>query len=197
MDTTTLCINNNDPLESINEKESNIQYIQRKKNNRRFTIEEDNELRQYVELYGPINWSFIASCMKTRNARQCRERWCQYLSPESNQKPWTKEEEMKLQRLAKEYDKDWSQIGRYFKGRVLSQLRNKYKTIERRNKRKQDDFKKRRKKTPLRTAKFTFNPPIPTVYYTYGQNIEENSDNSYDSYNDIVYEYEYDSCILL
>ena len=100
--------------------------------NRRFTKEEDEMLTKLVNLYGAGNWLFIASCMKTRNSRQCKDRWCQYLSPEANQSAWTQEEEERLKKLYKELNGKWLEIGKYFEGRALSQIRNKWKTLERR-----------------------------------------------------------------
>ena len=100
--------------------------------NRRFTPEEDQKLTELVQLYGAGNWIFIASCMKTRNSRQCKDRWCQYLSPEANQSAWTEEEEERLKQLYQKYNGKWLEIGKYFEGRALSQIRNKWKTLERR-----------------------------------------------------------------
>ena len=167
-------------------KETTMNIHPKKKINRRFTKEEDNELRKYVKLYGKDNWRFIASCMKNRNARQCRERWCQYLSPNSNLNPWTKEEEQKLKKLAKVYNKDWTKIINYFKGRALSQLRNKYKTLERRdNKIIKEDKRKCRKKTPNRTVKFTLQSPI-------SKSPEEPIDSSDYLFDSFIDELEYD-----
>ena len=104
----------------------------RHKVNRRFTQEEDETLTKLVKLYGAGNWLFIASCMKTRNSRQCKDRWYQYLSPESNQSPWTEEEEKKLRELVQQYNGRWLEIGKFFEGRALSQIRNKWRTLERR-----------------------------------------------------------------
>ena len=44
---------------------------------------EDQKLRQLVDVSGDnIQWSSIAREIKTRNARQCRERWNCYLNPD-------------------------------------------------------------------------------------------------------------------
>jgi hypothetical protein len=47
----------------------------------KFTPEEDGTLTHLVTHYGTSNWKGIASLMGTRNARQCRERWNNYLDP--------------------------------------------------------------------------------------------------------------------
>ena len=99
---------------------------------RRFTPAEDEKLTKLVKLYGAGNWLFIASCMKTRNSRQCKDRWLQYLSPDSNQSAWTEEEEERLRTLYHQYNGHWLEIGKYFEGRALAQIRNKWKTLERR-----------------------------------------------------------------
>ena len=101
---------------------------------KRFTEEEDNKLRDLVEKYGENQWLMISSCMGTRNSRQCRDRWCQYLSPKSNLAPWTPEEEDLLMKLAEQYKGKWLEIMKMFPGRSYNQIKNKWKTLERRRK---------------------------------------------------------------
>ena len=106
--------------------------IEKHRLNRRFSEQEDEMLIKLVNIYGPRNWTFIASHLGTRNARQCRDRWFSYLSPDSNPLPWTQEEEERLRALVVKFDYDWQEIKKYFNGRAIPQIRNKWRTLERR-----------------------------------------------------------------
>ena len=110
----------------------NNQNVLYHKINRRFTIQEDNKLKELVSIYGEKSWILIASKMGNRNSRQCKERWCQYLSPSANKNPWTKEEEERLKILVKELNGKWIEIAKHFNGRADAQIRNKWKTLQRR-----------------------------------------------------------------
>ena len=68
--------------------------------------------------------------MDHRNSRQCKDRWQQYLSPETNRTPWSKEEEIRLMALVSQYGKKWLFLSKFFDRRPDAQLRNKFKTIE-------------------------------------------------------------------
>ena len=102
----------------------------RTKVNRRFKAEEDELLRELVMKYGENDWKRISKLMKNRSVRQCKDRWLQYLSPAANRTPWTVSEETELLSLVKKFGKDWKIIAYSFPGRPISQLRNKYKTVE-------------------------------------------------------------------
>jgi hypothetical protein len=62
---------------------------------RKFTIQEDEMISNLVEKYGK-KWSIIASQMKTRNGRQIRERYVNYLESNIIHGNWTAEEDDKL-----------------------------------------------------------------------------------------------------
>ena len=100
--------------------------------NRRFSIQEDKKLTALVSIYGENSWPLIASKMEHRNSRQCKDRWCQYLSPEANKTPWTEEEEERLKVLVIELNGKWIEIAKHFNGRADAQIRNKWKTLQRR-----------------------------------------------------------------
>ena len=100
--------------------------------NRRFTLQEDKKLRELVALYGQNDWHSVAAKMEKRNARQCKDRWYQYLSPNSNQSPWSVEEEENLKRLYSELKGKWTEIAKFFPGRADAQVRNKWRTLQRR-----------------------------------------------------------------
>ena len=128
-------LNNKKKITSFFNKMSSESLAMKKKMvHKRFTEEEDNKLRDLVKIYGENQWLMISSRMGTRNSRQCRDRWCQYLSPKSNLSPWSKEEENLLVKLVQEYKGKWLEILKRFPGRSYNQIKNKYKTLERRKK---------------------------------------------------------------
>ena len=100
--------------------------------NRRFTIQEDKKLTELVSIYGENSWPLVASKMEHRNSRQCKDRWTQYLSPAANKNPWTEEEEERLKTLVRELNGKWIEIAKHFEGRADAQIRNKWKTLQRR-----------------------------------------------------------------
>jgi hypothetical protein len=58
-----------------------------------WTREEDDMLIQMVQTYGTKRWSLVASHLKGRTGKQCRERWTNQLNPLINKRPWSTEED--------------------------------------------------------------------------------------------------------
>ncbi|EAY11671.1 Myb-like DNA-binding domain containing protein [Trichomonas vaginalis G3] len=65
--------------------------------------------------------------MKSRSARQCRERWNNYLSPNHDHGPWTKEEDVLLDDLIIKYGSKWTKIVQHFPKRTANVVRNRFK----------------------------------------------------------------------
>lgn len=103
-------------------------YIKGVKSRRNFAKEEDIRLSYLVQKYGANNWNLIASMMPLRNARQCRDRFRNYLSPKINLKKWTKEEDLLLISKYNELGPKWVQISQYFNGRSDNNLKNRWYT---------------------------------------------------------------------
>jgi hypothetical protein len=98
----------------------------------KFTPEEDTSLTHLVTSLGTSNWKRIASLMGTRNARQCRERWNNYLDPELKQHEWTPQEDALLQEKVSEYGSRWHTMAQFFSNRSPLSLRNRWHKMERR-----------------------------------------------------------------
>ena len=101
----------------------------------KFTPEEDQKIIQAVQKYGQQAWSLIAECVPNRTARQCRERYKNYLSPDICTSKWTKEEDDLLKSLIEKYGPVWSKIATFFVNRTDVFLKNKWVNIKRREKR--------------------------------------------------------------
>ena len=98
----------------------------------KFRLSEDTLLKSLVRLYGENNWEVIAANMKGRKARQCKDRWFLYLSPNINISPWTDEEEAKLVKLVGELGPRWVKITKHFDRRTDTQIKNRWNVIKRR-----------------------------------------------------------------
>jgi hypothetical protein len=100
----------------------------------KFSQSEDLHLRQLVETHGDNNWPLVASNMKGRTARQCRERFHNYLSPALTNGPWSREEELQLEVKFRELGPRWAEIARFFDGRSDVNVKNHYTAMTSRSK---------------------------------------------------------------
>jgi hypothetical protein len=79
-----------------------------------------------VAEYGENNWKRTAAKVGTRNCRQCRERWKNYLDPNLSQNPWSIEDDDLLREKYDEMGSQWSLITKYFTGRTDVNCRNRW-----------------------------------------------------------------------
>ena len=91
---------------------------------RKFQKQEDEMLRFLVDRFGDVNWQMIAAHMGGRTARQCRERYRNYLSPKISNRPWTPEEEELLTQKVSELGQRWTVIAMFFEGRSDVNVKN-------------------------------------------------------------------------
>lgn len=97
----------------------------------KFTIEEDKLLTELASKSKVHNWNEIAEKIGTRNARQCRERWNNYLDPSLRQDPWTEEEDRLLLAKHREFGTHWNKISKCFKNRSDNSIRNRWQLLMR------------------------------------------------------------------
>ena len=90
----------------------------------RFSQAEDRILSDMVARMGAHHWNMIAMALPGRTARQCRDRFQNYLMPGINHSAWTKEEDKLLKEKFKEYGPKWSVIARFFERRSTNCLKN-------------------------------------------------------------------------
>ncbi|EAY05451.1 Myb-like DNA-binding domain containing protein [Trichomonas vaginalis G3] len=95
----------------------------------KFTKAEDDLLKQLVAKFGESNWMAVASHMKTRTPRQCRERYKNYLSDKIKNGPWTHEEEVLLQEKVKELGQKWAKIALFFESRSDVNVKNHWTAL--------------------------------------------------------------------
>jgi hypothetical protein len=100
----------------------------------KFSVEEDSKLLDAVMRLGTAKWGAVARDVGNRNARQCRERWRNYVNPNlvpSN--PWTDEEDAILVSLLLEMGGRWMAIHQLFPSRSVHDLKNRCRMLYRRN----------------------------------------------------------------
>jgi len=71
---------------------------------------EDEILKAAVMKYGLNQWARISSLLVRKSAKQCKERWYNWLDPKLKKIEWTKEEEEQLITLVKMFPCQWKTI---------------------------------------------------------------------------------------
>jgi hypothetical protein len=95
----------------------------------KFTGEEDQTIIELVSQFGN-QWSLMSKEMKTRSARQIRERYLNYLDPKRIHGNWTKEEDQKLLSLLSSESKiSWKRVEKDFPGRTDVSIKNRSKGL--------------------------------------------------------------------
>jgi hypothetical protein len=103
-----------------------------------FTREEDCLLFQLIKENGTENWKNISNRMKTKNARQCQERWDKYLNPSINTKEWNDDEDNFLIEKVKLFGKKWMLISKFFNNRTDAQCKNRFNKLQRKYKKQEN-----------------------------------------------------------
>ncbi len=96
--------------------------------------DEDERLKELVQLHGIKNWAMIATQLHMRNGKQCRERWRNHLRPELNKGEWTTEEDCDIWRRVQELGTKWAQISeQYMPLRTDNDIKNRWNSIIRKS----------------------------------------------------------------
>ncbi|OHT00412.1 hypothetical protein TRFO_32910 [Tritrichomonas foetus] len=103
----------------------------------KFTEQEDQLLIDLVNQYGAKDWIKISKLIETRNPRQCRERWKNYLNPNLRKEAWSQEEDNLLTEKVSEFGGKWNKIGKFFQNRSDNSIRNRWMLIARRRSKNQ------------------------------------------------------------
>lgn len=93
---------------------------------RKFTPQEDETLKCLIAQFGSNNWVKIAKFMPGRNAKQCRDRFCNYLSVFHRKDPWEPEEDEILLSLLSIIGSKWVEISRHIPGRSGNDVKNRW-----------------------------------------------------------------------
>lgn len=131
---------------------------------------------QLVQHFGDENWALIASKVKGRSTRQCRERYKNYLSPSINNSPWTQEEEELLYEKYSIYGPKWKLIADFFKNRTDINIKNHWLKLERQKKKGCKD---------IETSKNSCSNSIRNLDHLSSPELEETNEIPTDIPNDI------------
>lgn len=95
---------------------------------------EDNYNKTFIIPYG-FSWQRVAFLVKTRDAKQCRERFTSFLAPNLIHSEWTIDEEERLKRLYKDQPGKWKLISEHIQGRSAQSCRMRWRKMQRNLKR--------------------------------------------------------------
>jgi hypothetical protein len=108
---------------------------------RKWVPEEDEKLSKLVKKYGTKNWRIIASHLRGRLPKQCRERWINHLDPIIVKGRLTEKEWKVVLDSHEEMGNRWSEIAKLLPGRTPNQIKNHWHAMLRKtNKRKQREY---------------------------------------------------------
>ncbi|EAY15214.1 Myb-like DNA-binding domain containing protein [Trichomonas vaginalis G3] len=99
----------------------------------KFTLDDDDLLRSLVDEHGK-DWNLVAEHMKTKNARQCKDRYEKYLAPHLNLSPFTIEEDIQLLTLYKKFGCRWIKISELMPGRSDVAIKARFRLLKRHGK---------------------------------------------------------------
>ena len=104
-----------------------------------WSAEEDEQLRQIVskcDCKDGHAWELASEGMGfTRNSKQCRERWTNFLDPSLRLGPWTAEEDECLLRLHDKFGNAWKKFTSILIGRSAERIRRHYTSLHRKRNR--------------------------------------------------------------
>jgi hypothetical protein len=86
--------------------------------------------------------------MGHRTARQCRERWVNYLNPILSKSPWTSGEDAILRARFAEFGPKWVKLTEFLPTRSANDIKNRRFVLERRDRRRAKETTRPVKETP-------------------------------------------------
>lgn len=110
---------------SPNERKKKLAFSKHNK----WTKDEDEKLLELINLYGKDNWNFLSKQMGSRNARQCKERFQNYLDPDIKCGRWTPEEDQLILLKRHELGPKWMLIKSFFKNRTDAMIKTRYNAL--------------------------------------------------------------------
>jgi hypothetical protein len=96
-----------------------------------WTADEDNKLKDLVQMHGTKHWAAIAALVPGRTTIQCARRWHRFLKIKTERATsryrWTEEEDSKLKDLVQMHGgKDWAATAALLPGRTVIQCTSRW-----------------------------------------------------------------------
>jgi hypothetical protein len=91
-----------------------------------FTKEEDDLIKHLYEDIGIKDWNKISQYLPNRSAKNCQDRYINYLRPNLKAGNWTKEEDDHFLKLVEKYGKKWTIISEHLPGRSPVSLKSRF-----------------------------------------------------------------------
>jgi hypothetical protein len=113
-----------------------------------FTAEEDAMVVALVRQLGVEYWPVIAARMRHRTARQCRERWVNYLNPMLSKSPWSGAEDAILRARFVEFGPKWVKLTEFLPTRSANDIKNRRFVLERLDRRRAKEAARLAKEVP-------------------------------------------------
>ena len=142
--------------------------IQPKTIKRKFTKEEDQEIIKQVEIFGPKSWELISRFIPNRSAKQCRDRYQNYLAKNVFYGEWTKEEDNIILQKLNEFGNQWSILSKFLKNRTPNAIKNRASFLIKNSEKicPTEINKKDINVNKIQESNHIIFPPIPSEYIT-------------------------------
>ncbi|EAY17168.1 Myb-like DNA-binding domain containing protein [Trichomonas vaginalis G3] len=99
----------------------------------KFSYADDRRLKKWVKIL-ENNWKEIAEKMHNKNARQCKDRWEKYLSPNVKSEPFSIDEDIAILNNYQVIGPKWIEMSKLIPGRSDVSLKSRYKLLQRHGK---------------------------------------------------------------
>lgn len=117
---------NSQSVTSVGSGGHKVSKVKTEGSGKRWSKNEDETLKEVVELLGPKNWKKISLAIPGRTDVQCLHRWQKVLRPGLVKGPWTKEEDETVIKCMQQGMKKWSEIASFVPGRIGKQCRERW-----------------------------------------------------------------------
>lgn len=148
-----------------------------------FTAEEDAKLSKLVRGFSrrkEIDWNYVSQMMDNRNARQCKDRWMNYLDTKINHKDFTKDENFFILQKVSEFGKKWKVIAAMMENRTEVSVKSQYRKLIRRHATLENVYKVSTSNSFLNTE--AINATNTTNYISQSDSLNDSDDEKLSKY---------------
>lgn len=111
---------------SSDDSEDDFSQFEGSTSRKRFTPEEDRILKEYVDSGEGHTWEDIARALTGRTARQCWDRYHNYLCKNIKKEKWTADEDALIISMYNRIGSKWTKIAAMLDGRSGNNVKNRW-----------------------------------------------------------------------